>query len=348
MNHSSLRRMTRIAISLLAVCGPAGGCATVGPTDIASVPYVPRELDKQPHPEYVIEPPDILQIDAIRLIPKGPYKIEPLDTVLLRVTNTFPDEPIDGAYPVEADGTIDLGLGYGGKFTIVDMTVEEARAAIVKQLANHIKGHKVVMAVSPSKAIQQVRGQHLVRSDGTVGLGVYGSVRIVGMTIEQSKAAIEKHLAKQFIRPEVSVDILAYNSKLFYVIMDGGGNGEQVVRLPITGNETVLDAIAQVNGILPVSDKREIFVARPSPGDSAGDQVLPVDWVGLCTKGRTATNYQLLPGDRVYVNSEHIVQFDTRLARILSPIDRLLGTTLLGSSAYYNFRYDGNANGSNR
>jgi hypothetical protein len=66
--------------------------------------------------------------------------------------------------------------------------------------------------------------------------------------------------------------------------------------------------------------------------------------VGICTRGRTETNYHLHPGDRVYINSEHIVQFDTRLARILSPIERLLGVTFLASSTYYNFRYDGNTN----
>jgi polysaccharide biosynthesis/export protein len=343
MPSSSLSPRSVIAIVLAMVCGTAG-CTSFQSAGFPAIPVVPRELDKLPLPEYVIEPPDILEIDAIRLVPKGPYRIEPLDTVLLRVTNTFPDEPIDGTYPVDSDGTLDLGISYGGKIKIVDLTLEDARTAIVKQLANHIKGHKVVMAVSPSKAIQQVRGQHLVRPDGSVGLGTYGSVRVVGLTIERAKEAIEQHLSKQFVRPEVSVDVIAYNSKLFYVILDGAGNGEVVVRLPVTGNETVLDAVAQVNGLLPVSNKREIFVARPSPGDAAGDQVLPVDWVGLCTKGRTATNYQLQPGDRVYINSEHIVEFDTRLARILSPIDRLLGTTLLGSSAYYNFRYDGNNN----
>jgi hypothetical protein len=40
----------------------------------------------------------------------------------------------------------------------------------------------------------------------------------------------------------------------------------------------------------------------------------------------------------VYINSEHIVEFDTRLARILSPIERLLGVTLLGNSTVRNVR----------
>ncbi len=328
---ATYRRLALLVASALSVCGPAG-CAHFGHSEvvIAAPPGVPRELNKVPQPAYVIEPPDILQIDAVRLVPKGAYKIEPFDTVLLRVTNTFRDEPIDGPYQVDADGTLDLGLTYGGKVVVADLTIDEARAAIEKHLTKHIMGHKVALAVSPNRAVQQVRGQHLVRPDGTVGLGVYGSVSVTGLTIEEAKRAIEQHLSREFRRPEVSVDVAAFNSKLYYVILDGAGSGQQVVRLPSTGNETVLDAIAQVNGLLPVSNKREICLARPSPDDEFGDQVLPVDWVGLTTRGRTATNYQIQPGDRVYINSDAIVEFDTRLARIISPIERLLGVTLLG------------------
>jgi len=327
---ASLRRLALFAGSLLAACGPAGCAHLSPPAVVPAPPDVPRELSKDSLAAYVVEPPDILQIDALRLVPKGPYRIEPLDTVLLRVTNTFPDEPLDGPYQVEADGTIDLGLTYGGKIRLADLTIEQARTAIEQQLAKHIKGHRVVLAVQSSRAIQQVRGQHLVRPDGTVGLGVYGAVKVVGLTIAEVKAAVEQHLSRDFLRPEVSVDVAAFNSKLYYVILDGAGSGQQVVRLPVTGNETVLDAIALVNGLLPVSDKREICLARPSPMDAAGDQVYPVDWEGLTTRGRTATNYQLLPGDRVYINSESIIEFDTKLARIISPIERLLGVTLLG------------------
>jgi polysaccharide export outer membrane protein len=329
MTHS-LRRLALFAGCLLAVCGPAG-CATTGPTFvIPAPPDVPRELSKESLVSYVIEPPDILQIDAIRLVPRGPYKIEAYDTVLLRVTGTFDKEPIDGPYQVDADGTVDLGLTYGGKVRLADLTVPEAQKAIYDQLAKHIMNHTVVMAVQPSRALQQVRGQHLVRPDGTIGLGVYGSVKVIGLTIHEARQAIELHLSREFLRPQVSVDVAAFNSKLYYVILDGAGAGQQVVRLPHTGNETVLDAIALVNGLLPVSDKRQVVLARPSPMDQAGDQVYPVDWEALTTRGSVLTNYQLLPGDRVYVHSDHLVEFDTRLARLISPIERVLGVTLLG------------------
>src|SRR5262249_15739256 len=99
---------------------------------------------------------------------------------------------------------------------------------------------------------QPVRGQHLVRPDGTISLGIYGTVRVAGLTLEQAKMAIWEVLSQRVPTPEIIdpetkkrlrvdplqnlyVDVLAYNSKWYYVITDGGGYGEQVVRLPITG-----------------------------------------------------------------------------------------------------------------
>jgi polysaccharide export outer membrane protein len=312
-----------------AVVFGAAGCVTAPPA-LPPLHDVPREMAKEPLPDYVIEPPDILQIDVLRLVPRGPYRIDAFDTIALRVTNTFKDEPLDGLYQVDSDGTVDLGVTYGGKVRVAGLTPEEARGAIEAQLAQHIMGHKVTLSVGSSAAVQQVRGPHLVRPDGTAGLGVYGAVRLGGLTIAGARAEIERHLSKEFLRPQVSLDVSAFNSKVYYVILDGAGSGQQVFRLPVTGSETVLDAIAQVNGLLPVSNSREICLARPSPFDQEGDQVYPVDWLGITTRGRTSTNYQLLPGDRVYINSEQIVEFDTRLARVLSPIERLLGVTLLG------------------
>jgi len=180
---------------------------------------------------------------------------------------------------------------------------------------------------------QPVRGQHLVRPDGTVSLGIYGAAYVAGMTIDQAKESIGRTLAtriKDFDLRNLNVDILAYNSKFYYVITDGAGYGEQVIRMPITGSETVLDGISQIFGLSAVSSKRRIWVARRS-ADGTTDQVLPVDWCGVAQRGSTSTNYQIMPGDRVYVDSKRWVKFDTGLGRFLSPFERVLGITLLGS-----------------
>jgi protein involved in polysaccharide export with SLBB domain len=296
---------------------------------------VPRELQKVAQPPYVIEPPDILLIDALRVVPLPPYRINPLDALLITATKSLPGLPIDAIYQVQPEGTVNFGLDYGS-VSVVDMTVEEAQTAVQNYLRKKVTDTVVSVSLASSRAGQQIRGEHLVRPDGTVSLGLYGSVFVAGLTIDQAKAAIEQHLSQYLSRPEVSVDVGAYNSKVYYVITDGAGFGEQVARLPTTGNETVLDAISQVGGLSPVSSKQRIWVARPGPAGCGGpDQILPVDWKGITRRGQIATNYQILPGDRVYVMSQRIIAADTYLGRFIAPIERIFGIVLLGSSTVH-------------
>lgn len=192
--------------------------------------------------------------------------------------------------------------------------------------------------------VQPVSGQFTVRPDGTVFLGIWGSVPVAGLTLDQIAESIREHMARQEdptkpgaggFRKEtlrVVVDVLQYNSKRYYVIFDGGGNGEQVVPFPVTGSETVLDAIGNVNGLPAVASKRNIWVARRTPHMGQMQQILPVDWVGITQHGVTLTNYQIMPGDRVYVKAQRLVTFDTALARVLAPVERVFGVTLLGAN----------------
>jgi protein involved in polysaccharide export with SLBB domain len=157
------------------------------------------------------------------------------------------------------------------------------------------------------------------------------------MTLQQIRETLEMHLS-QFLRdPWVSVDVLAYNSQVYYIVLDGGGNGEQVVRLPCTGNETVLDAIAQLNGLPQVSSKR-IWIARPNPVFGGKTEILAVNWQSMTADGNAATNYQLLPFDRVYVQADNLVATDNYLAKWIAPVNRILGVTLLGGSTVSELR----------
>jgi hypothetical protein len=81
-----------------------------------------------------------------------------------------------------------------------------------------------------------------------------------------------------------------------------------------------------------------VYVARPAPACNGCDQILPVDWNGIVCRGETATNFQLLPGDRVYVGADPFITLDTRLGRLLNPIERIFGFILLGNSTIINLR----------
>jgi polysaccharide biosynthesis/export protein len=212
-----------------------------------------------------------------------------------------------------------------------------------------------------------INGQHLVRPDGTISLGTYGDVFVAGLTLDQIKDAIARMLREQVykkapkeedgvktkgekftleeLRKEIAVDVGVYNSKFYYIITDGGGYGEQVYKLPCTGNETVIDALAAISGIPAQGSKKKIWVARATPTDRhAQPFILPVDWCAIAQRGSAATNYQLFPGDRLYVHSDPLLRLDTRIGRFLSPIDRVFGSILLGSSTVNSIK---NSNGGN-
>ncbi len=158
---------------------------------------------------------------------------------------------------------------------------------------------------------------------------------------------VERHLARWLQDPLISVSIGGYNSKVYYVITDGGGFGQQVYRLPITGNETVLDAISLINGLPPVASKRNIWLARPTPAGAGCYEILPVDWEAITEAGATETNWQLFPGDRVYVKADCWISLDNQLSKVLTPIERLFGATLLGTATVQSFRNNGNGNNNN-
>ncbi len=158
---------------------------------------------------------------------------------------------------------------------------------------------------------QPLEGSHLVRMDGTVGLGIYGSVFVAGMTLDQARATIAALLKQRLpmgppeeqIFQELQVDVTGYNSKFYYVIVDSGC-GEKVHRVPCTGNETVLDAIGQIGCLPTLPCGLRVWVARATPDNNGQPLVFPVDWKAITQFGIATTNYQLFPGDRIFLQPE--------------------------------------------
>jgi protein involved in polysaccharide export with SLBB domain len=343
------RADTLLAGLVVAVCGchapflatdevvdvtPSACVGHCGPTDCG----VPRELDKVSLPRYTVAPPDILLIEAVHNLRRADALLQAADMLLIQVENTLPVDPRDGpvaasfkqvnaVYPVSADGRVDLGPEYGS-VAVAGLTVAQAHVAVERHLRAQLTHPQVSLTLAQPEAKQLVSGEHLVRPDGTVSLGVYGDVYVAGLTLPQVKLQIERHLAPYIHHPEVSVDVLAYNSQWYYVVTDGGGAG-----VLSTGNETVLDALSHINGLPVVASKKDIWIARPQPPcvPQAPDQILEVDWDAIVRGGQTETNYQIFPGDRVYVQADHLVSFDTFVAKLTAPAERVLGFVLLGN-----------------
>jgi polysaccharide biosynthesis/export protein len=248
-------------------------------------PDVPREFEKMALPPYVVEPPDILLIQAS-------------NRVTLRL------QPIQGQHLVGPDGTINLGIY--GKVRVAGLTLEQVADVVAARLLEIMPGLlRGLPDVKDGKEIPKTDSEKVWKEEGFTSL--------------------------ELVKKELQVDVLVYSSKFYYVITDGGGYGQQVYPIPIRGNETVLDALANINGLPAVASKKRVWVARATrPGQPP--KILPVDWMAVTQCGSSATNYQLFPGDRVYVDSNNLIKADTFLAKLYSPILRTFGVTLLGAS----------------
>src|ERR1044072_3392813 len=108
-----------LAISWTLCCAAAlVGCRTTHPysADLSGPlppPDMPRELSKVVLPIYTIEPPDILVIEAIHIVPKTPYMPRTGDVIAVNVLGTLPDAPVSGPFPVQPGGMVNLGPTYG-------------------------------------------------------------------------------------------------------------------------------------------------------------------------------------------------------------------------------------------
>lgn len=142
----------------------------------------------------------------------------------------------------------------------------------------------------------------VIRQDGVADLGFHGDVYLAGLTLEEAERKIAQHLMhyaaqKKIAEPiEVSVRLVNGNaSKVYYVL----GTVTTQGKFPMTGSETVLDAILQA-GLRSNSLPEKAYLVRPHP-TGGPDKILKIDWCGIKDRGDTLTNYQIFPGDRVVV-----------------------------------------------
>ncbi|HMB04677.1 MAG TPA: polysaccharide biosynthesis/export family protein [Isosphaeraceae bacterium] len=197
-----------------------------------------------------------------------------------------------------------------------------------------------------------ISGERLVRPDGKISLGFYGEVYVAGLTTSEIKEKIVLHLRKYIsddvlglwkedekthelieVPPRdsdrVFVDVTSYNSKVYYVQGDVAAPG----KMPITGNETVLDAINYAGGLIPTAAPQNIRLVRPAPPGACCEQVLPVNLAAIVSAGDTTTNYQLMPGDRLVVYRDPIVRTTIFIDRLAAPFQTVINSILQYSFA---------------
>ncbi|MBY0526475.1 MAG: polysaccharide export protein [Gemmataceae bacterium] len=166
-------------------------------------------------------------------------------------------------------------------------------------LAPYIVEPGDVLVIHPADLDSPVRlpGDQPILPDGTINLGRYGHLSVVGKTVEEIemmvRAAVEIQTKDVGF---ITVRLVSRASKVYYVLGEVNAPGA----FPLTGRETVLDGIIAAGGLNDRASRRNIIMTRPTAPDSCR-VVLPICLREIVQLGDTTTNYQLAPGDRIFV-----------------------------------------------
>ncbi len=159
------------------------------------------------------------------------------------------------------------------------------------------------LLVQPADLDSPVRlpGDQPILPDGTINLGKYGLLQVAGKTVPEIEAMVRTAVQGQNKGQDagfITVRVVARQSKVYYVIGEVNSPGA----FQLQGRETVLDGIMQAGGLTDNASRDNIIVSRPTK-PNCPRIVLPFCWKNVVQLGDTATNYQLAPGDRIYVPS---------------------------------------------
>ncbi|TWT82354.1 SLBB domain protein [Planctomycetes bacterium CA13] len=202
------------------------------------------------------------------------------------------------------------------------------------------------LLIEPVNLDLRLPADQVVLADGTVDLGPYGRIVVAGQGLEQAESLIEQQIGFQIRQQRESCkqfaigddhqtidspplpddcDAIAVNVRMldpvhrFYVLGEVNAPGSY----PLSGYETVLDAIVAAGGLTSSANPCKILLARPT--DPCDCRVtLPVCYREIVQMGNTASNYQLQPGDRVFVSTRSCMD-ELMFWRASRPCERCLG-----------------------
>jgi polysaccharide export outer membrane protein len=158
-----------------------------------------------------------------------------------------------------------------------------------------------VLLVQPLEFDSPVRvaGDQPVLPDGTIDLGKYGRPVVAGKTVPVIEAEVQQLInAQEQENAQITVRLISRVSKVYYVLGEVNAPGAY----PLSGRETVLDAIIAAGGLTRRASERRIILTRPTLRDDCR-VVLPVCYPQIVQLGDTSTNFQIQSGDRIYVPS---------------------------------------------
>jgi polysaccharide export outer membrane protein len=142
---------------------------------------------------------------------------------------------------------------------------------------------------------QELSVQVPVRPDGKISVPLLDDLQAEGLTPEELKEVITRELGEYVVSPDVTVIVAQMNSRFVSVI----GGVARTVRVPLTKDMRVLEAITVAGGFTTFADKGDVRIVRRASDGSEVEYRFDYDEY---VKGRApGTNIVLQNGDMIIV-----------------------------------------------
>lgn len=145
---------------------------------------------------------------------------------------------------------------------------------------------------SKAMSISQFFGQ-VVDENGEILYPIIKSIKVGGLTKKEAAQAIEERL-KEFVKdPDVTVEIVRFQSKFYYITGASNSNG----KYSITPTTTIMEALARVSAIsngASVTMSNTVYLKR-------ADKVIPLSVTEVSKAPADYSKIRLLNGDTFFV-----------------------------------------------
>jgi len=234
------------------------------------------------------------------LLPKELAK-QPLEIYLLEIGDTILVEPVKfdasirlpGDQIIKPDGRITLGEF--GPYLAVGKSLEQAQLEIQSIIDGQLRLQ--LLEQFQLEKTQSGLGDESESLESSIPNSTESEPQVEQVDLERQQE-LQRRIDESLLQNRVSVRLVNWDSQRIYVLGEVNSPGS----FNYLGNETVLDGIIEAGGLSAKANRHQIIVARPTNCSSCR-VVMQVCYDQIVQLGDASTNYQLRPGDRVFVPS---------------------------------------------
>ena len=171
------------------------------------------------------------------------------------------------------------------------------------------------ITIRPEPAIERLV---TIRPDGYISLDLIGDILVEGKTVNEIRREVVSRITDFIVAPDVAVTLSQSNSRRIYVLGQVRAPGV----FPLIGRITAVEALAQARDATILASLNKSRLVRLGED---GLEVYAIRYDDIVKRGDPTTNYELQPGDLIYVPPGIMARIGFGIQAIFYPVQAIFG-----------------------